>query len=74
MEHHFWAIAVDWAINIVFGTVALVVALVAIKLCDRIIYKKIDFIEEIRGGNMAAAVAFSTMLGFAALIIAASVK
>ncbi len=74
MEHHFGAISLDWLINIVFGIVALVAALCSIELCDRVMFKKIDFIDEIRGGNMAAAIAFGSMLAFAAYIIGASVR
>lgn len=74
MEHHFGPIALDWLINIVFGVLALVAALCAIELCDRVMFKKIDFIEEIKGGNLAAAIAFGAMLAFAAYIIAASVR
>ena len=74
MEHHYVAIAVNWLINVAFGLVALVAALCAIRICDKVMFKQIDFIDEIGKGNMAAAVSFAAMLAFAAYIIGASVK
>ena len=75
MEHsYFAAIVVDWLINVAFGVVALVCALCAIALYDKVVLKSIDFIDEIRKGNMAAAVGFAAMLAFAAYIIGAAVK
>ncbi len=49
-------------------------ALCAIALYDKYALKNIDFIDEIKKGNMAAAVGFLAMLAFAAYIIGASIK
>jgi predicted signal transduction protein with EAL and GGDEF domain len=74
VEHHYVAITVNWIINIAFGIIALVAALCAIRLCDKLMFKKIDFIEEIAKGNTAAALGFAAMLAFAAYIIGSSVR
>ena len=73
MEHHLQAVALNWLINIVFGIAALIAALLAIGLCDKLLFRQIDFIEEVTKGNMAAAIAFAAMLAFAAYIIGSSV-
>ncbi len=74
MGHHFNTIALDWLMNVAFGAIALVVALCTIRACDLIMFRRIDFISEIKDGNIAASVAFSAMLAFAAYIIGASVR
>ena len=74
MEHHYVAIAVNWMLNVAFGVIALVAALCAIRLCDKVMFRKIDFLDEIGKGNMAAAVGFAAMLAFAAYIIGSSVR
>ncbi len=74
MEHHLFTVAGNWLVNIVFGIVALVIALLAIGLCDKVLFRQIDFIEEVSKGNVAAAIGFAAMLGFAAYIIGSSVS
>ena len=74
VEHEFTAVALDWVINIAFGIVALFAALGGVWLGDRVLLRKIDLEEEIKKGNIAAAIAFGTMLAFSAIIISAAVK
>ena len=73
MEFPFATIAANWVVNILCGILALDAALGVILLCDQVMFKKIDFLDEIKAGNMSAAVAFAAMLAFAAYIIGASV-
>jgi hypothetical protein len=74
MEHHYQAIVVNWTFNILFGVVALVVALSAIALVDRYVFKGIDFLQEVKEKNTSAAIVFAAMLGFTAYIIGAALK
>lgn len=74
MEHELGAIALDWVINIAFGVVALFAALAAAWAGDRLLLRKVDLQEEIRKGNLAAALVFATMLGASAVVIAAAVR
>ena len=74
MDHHLLTVTLNWLINIVFGIIALIAALLAIGLCDKLLFKQIDFMEELTKGNMAAAVGFAAMLAFAAFIIGSSIQ
>jgi uncharacterized membrane protein YjfL (UPF0719 family) len=71
MDAQFWrATAVTLAINLVYALVALVVGVLAVRFIDRRLYPEIDFMEEIKKGNMAAAVFAGVLLLFVALILA----
>ena len=74
MTHHLETIAVRWLINIGFGMVAVVIALLMVLLIDRVVLRKIDLIDEIKKGNLAAAITVAAILGAAAYIIGAAVK
>jgi len=74
MTHHFETIAVNWMINIGFGTVAVIVTLLMILVIDRFVLRSIDIIDEIKKGNIAAAITVAAILGAAAYIIGAAVK
>ncbi len=56
-------------ISLLFGVLGLVVAIISIKLIDLFLYKKLDFEEEIKNGNMAAAIFASALLIFIAIIL-----
>ena len=55
--------------NLTYAVVALFVGVIAIRLLDRIILKKLDLEEEIQKGNIAAAIFASTLLIFVAIIV-----
>ena len=55
--------------NIVFTMVALFAGLLAIKLVDIIIFKKLDIQDELKKNNIAVAIFASSMLLFIAIII-----
>ncbi|WP_457599430.1 DUF350 domain-containing protein [Hydrogenimonas sp.] len=61
-------------INLVYTIVVLVIAVMALKYIDRKILKEVHLEEEIRKGNIAAAIVASTFLIFVAIIVAASIS
>src|SRR6185436_15701089 len=61
MDAQFWKAT---AITFVYAMVALVLGVVAVRWIDRRIYTEIDFIEEIKRGNLAAAIYASVLLLF----------
>lgn len=56
-------------VNIIYSIVALFVGVLALKFIDHKLLKRIDLEEEIRKGNIAAAIFGSTILIFVAVII-----
>ena len=56
-------------LNLVYAVVALVVGVGTLRLMDRFLFKKIDLEEEIRKGNIAAAIFAGTLLLFVAIIV-----
>ncbi|WP_445947091.1 DUF350 domain-containing protein, partial [Shewanella sp.] len=49
-------------INLGYAVISLFVSVVALLIIDRYIFRKINFIEEIKAGNIAAAIFQSTIL------------
>lgn len=71
MDHQFWkATAVTFAINMVYAVVALVLGAASVRWIDKRLYPEIDFMEEIKKGNVAAAIFAGVMLMFVAVILA----
>jgi uncharacterized membrane protein YjfL (UPF0719 family) len=62
------------AINLGYAIVALVVSIVALVLVDRYLFRGIDFIEEIRKGNLAASIFYSVILLFIGLVVATALS
>lgn len=56
-------------VNLIYAIVALFVGVLALKFIDDKLLKRIDLEEEIRKGNIAAAIFGSTILIFVAIII-----
>ena len=56
-------------VNLIYAIIALFVGLLAIKIFDKLILKQIDLEEEIKNGNIAAAIFSSTLLIFVAIIL-----
>ena len=65
---------ITFAINLVYALVALVIGALAFKLIDGKIFRNIDFIEEIKKGNKAAAIYASVILLFIAIILGFALK
>jgi uncharacterized membrane protein YjfL (UPF0719 family) len=60
--------------NLVYALAAVVLGVICLKLVDHFLLKKIDLEEEIKKGNVAAAIFGSTILLFAALLIGLSLS
>jgi uncharacterized membrane protein YjfL (UPF0719 family) len=57
-------------INLVYAIMALLVGVIAIRAIDRWLYTSLDLEEEIKRGNLAAAVYKSALLLFVGVVIA----
>ena len=62
------------ALNLLYALIALVVSSIAIVLLDKYLFRGINFIEEIKKGNIAAAIFYSTTLIFAGLVVATAIS
>ncbi len=60
--------------NLVYAALALFVGVIALKVIDHFLLKKIDLEEEIKKGNLAAAIFGSTVLLFVAILIGLSLS
>lgn len=56
-------------VNLVYAVVALTVSVAAVRVIDRVFYPKVDFEEEIKRGNIAAAIFAGVLLLFVALLM-----
>ena len=61
-------------LNLIYALIALVVSSIAIVLLDKYLFQGINFIEEIKKGNIAAAIFYSTTLIFAGLVVATAIS
>lgn len=65
---------INLAISLGYAVVSMLVALVSLYLVDHFIYKNINFIEEIKKGNIAASIFYSVVLLFIAIIISIAIN
>lgn len=61
-------------INLVYALITLLVSVFALLAIDKFVFTKIDFIEEIKKGNIAASIFQSTILIFIGLVVAVSMS
>jgi len=61
-------------INLVYALITLLVSVFALVIIDKFVFTKIDFIEEIKKGNIAASIFQSTILIFIGLVVAVSMS
>jgi len=61
-------------INLVYALITLLVSVFALVIIDKYVFTKIDFIEEIKKGNVAASIFQSTILIFIGLVVAVSMS
>ncbi len=59
-------------INLVYAVVALLVGVAALRWLDAVMLKQLDLEQEIKAGNLAAAVFASALVLFLAIIIGCS--
>ena len=65
---------ITFAINLIYALAALTIGALAFRFIDRHIFRNIDFIEEIKNGNKAAAIYASVILLFIAIILGFALK
>lgn len=67
-----WVIAsaARLSINLIYAVVALFVGVLALRIIDTVVLRKIDLEEEIRKGNLAAALFASVLVLFTGVILA----
>lgn len=56
-------------INLIYAVVALFIGVAAVRLVDRLVLQKLDLEEEIKNGNLAAAIFASSLILFVGLLI-----
>ncbi len=61
-------------INLVYALITLLVSVFALVIIDKYVFTKIDFIKEIKEGNIAASIFQSTILIFIGLVVAVSMS
>lgn len=61
-------------INLLYTIVALVLAVAALALIDRLLLKDVDLQKQLHQGNVAVAIFASTILLFVALIVSFGLK
>lgn len=61
-------------ISLGYAIATLLVSVVTLYLVDHYLYRKIDFIEEIKKGNIAASIFYSVLLIFIAVIVTVAIN
>lgn len=61
-------------LNLAFAIVAMLVGLIALKFADRWVFPDVDFIAEIKRGNIASAIFAGMVLLFVALVLSSAVR
>ncbi len=62
------------AINLIYTILAIALAVYAVRLVDKKVFTKIDFQEEIKKGNLAAAILLAAMLIFVGIVVSSGLK
>ncbi len=69
MNKVLWANIITMLMNIAYALIALIIGVKALQFIDKKIFPQIDFIEEIKKGNIAAAILAATILIFIAVVL-----
>ncbi len=70
----FKANTITMLMNIFYTLIALILALAAVRFIDKVVYPDIDFVAEMKKGNIAAAIFVSTILIFVAIVIGLTLR
>lgn len=62
------------SISLGYALVALIISVITLYMIDHFIYKNINFIEEIKKGNIAASIFYSMVLMFVAVIVSIAIN
>lgn len=65
---------INLTISLGYGIIALVLSVVTLYFIDHYLYKDINFLEEIKKGNIAASIVYSVVLLFVALIVTTAIN
>ena len=66
--------AANLALSVAYALVTVVLAVGTLVWVDRVIYRQIDFVQEMKNGNVSATIFYSSLLVFIAVIVAVAVK
>ena len=61
------------SLNLAYAIVAMAIGVVSIKVLDWVVFPEIDFIEEIKKGNLAAAIFASVLILFLAIMLSSAI-
>lgn len=64
----------NFAVGLAYTVSALVIAVVSLKVVDKLLLRKLDIEDELKNNNMAVAVFASAILIFVALIVALGLR
>ena len=65
---------VNMGLSLAYAILTLIVASITLYLIDHFIYRNVNFIEEIKKGNVAASIFYSVVLLFVAIIVSTSIN
>ncbi len=61
-------------VNLLYTLLAIGLAVFAVRLVDERVFTKVDFQEEIKKGNMAAAILVAAIMIFMAIVVSSGLK
>lgn len=64
----------NMGISLGYALITLVIAVITLYIVDHYLYKNINFIEEIKKGNIAASMFYSVILLFVAILVTSSIN
>ena len=62
------------AVNFFYVITSLVTAVLSLIFVDKVMYRKIDFVDEIKKGNIAATIFYSMLLVFVGMLVTKSLS
>jgi uncharacterized membrane protein YjfL (UPF0719 family) len=75
MEADFvFATLFNFSINLAYTLSALVIAVYALKIIDKVLLKKLDIEDELKNNNLAVSVFASTIIIFVAIIVSLGIR
>lgn len=75
MENDFiYSTLFNFAVGLAYTISALLIAVVSLKIVDKLLLRKLDIEEELKKNNMAVAVFASAILVFVALIVSLGLR
>ena len=57
------------AVNLIYAFVALLAGIWAFRFIDKYLFKEVDFVQEIKNGNVAAAIISASIILFVGFIV-----